>query len=125
MSALVRLKCLFFYLNIRFDYQPFVVCDKDGATLKLFAKRRCCVGVGDSMPLPAVFEIDATLTVADCVPPPPPIDAIAKLLLLINPLLLNSLPDKRDNSSGFCDDACACAVGTELVVNSPAETSIG
>lgn len=104
-----------------FCYQPFVVCDNDGATLKLFAKRRCCIGVGDS--LPATYEFDATLTVADCVPPPPPIEAIAKLLLLINPLLLNSLPDKRDDSSDFC---CCCDIGAaEFVVVSAAETSIG
>lgn len=94
-------------------YQPLVVCDKDGATLKLFARRRCWVGVGES-PLPA-FE---TLGVADC--EPPPIEAIAKLLLLINPLLLISLPDKRDDSSDFC----CCADAPKPVAVSPA-TSIG
>lgn len=97
-------------------YQPFDDCDKDGATLKLFANRRCDVGVGES-PLPAI-EFVATPGVADC--EPPPIEAIAKLLLLINPLLLISLPDKRDDSSDFC----GCADVIELVETS-ADTSIG
>lgn len=96
-------------------YQPFVVCDRDGATEKLFASRRCWVGVGES-PLPA-FELVPPLGVTDC--EPPPIEAIAKLLLLINPLLLISLPDKRDDSSNFC-----CADVAEPVVVSP-DTSIG
>lgn len=93
-------------------YQPLVVCDKDGATLKLFARRRCWVGVGES-PLPA-FE---TLGVADC--EPPPIEAIAKLLLLINPLLLISLPDKREDSSDFC----CCADAPKPVDVSPATSN--
>lgn len=97
-------------------YQPFDDCDKDGATLKLFANRRCVVGVGES-PLP-VFELVVALGVIDCVPPP--IEAIAKLLLLINPLLLISLPDRRDDSSVFC----GCANVIELVAAS-VETSIG
>lgn len=70
-------------------------------------KRRCgCVGVGDS------FAPIATLpwAVDNCVVLPPPID---KLLLLINPPLildLNSLPDKRELSSGFGWSGCCADV---------------